>query len=304
MNNAARENSLTRRAWLVVGSVRNWNVAFGSGNIWGLRSGRLLEVLWDVLREGDLLLFYAHKPVGGVVGLGTVKTKFMQDSKPLWPDEVRASKVLYPLRFEFDVEFCLPPQRWAEGKAGSVELKNFVRAGFQPLKSRTAHHIVEQLAPLEAGRFWVSGEETAFVPAAVTSSDATVTSGHEEAKRLLVEIGRIQKFLAEPEFPIDAGRLDVVWRRVEKSVPTYVFEVQVGGDIYHAIAKLKQAFDVWNSHIFLVSEPEQKGKLDQLLSGTFHEIRGRLRFIPIQTLRELYERKSSYKKLEEELGIL
>ena len=127
-------------------------------------------------------------------------------------------KVLYPLRFEFDVEFCLPPPRWAEGKAGSAELKNFVRAGFQPLKSGTAHHIVKELAPLEAERFWVSTEETAFVPPIVSPSDATTRSGHEEAKRLLVDIGRIQKFLAEPEFPIEAGRLDVVWRRVEKSV--------------------------------------------------------------------------------------
>lgn len=287
-----------------MGSVKNWNIAFQSGNIWGLRSGRLLEVLWDVLREDDLLLFYAHKPVGGVVGLGTVKTKFRQDSKPLWPDEVRLGTVLYPLRFEFDVEFCLPPQRWSESKAGSVELKNFVRAGFQPLESRKARHIVERLAPLEAERFWPSVAGSELAPADLSSSDVSALSVHEEAKRLLVEIGRIQKFLAEPEFPIDAGRLDVVWRRVENSVPTYVFEVQVGGDIYHAIAKLKQAFDVWNSHIFLVSEPAQKGKLDQLLRGTFHEIRGRLRFIPIQTVRELYERKSSYKKLEEELGIL
>jgi hypothetical protein len=47
---------------------------------------------------------------------------------------------------------------------------------------------------------------------------------------------------------MDGTRLDAVWRRVEKSVPTYVFEIQVGGDIYHAIAKLKHAYDLWNIH--------------------------------------------------------
>jgi len=48
-------------------------------------------------------------------------------------------------------------------------------------------------------------------------------------KKALVQIGRLQKFIAEEEYAFDIGKLDVVWRRVELSVPTYVFEVNVGG---------------------------------------------------------------------------
>jgi hypothetical protein len=62
---------------------------------------------------------------------------------------------------------------------------------------------------------------------------------HDEVKAYLTEIGRIQGYVADEEYPPKSTRLDVVWRRVERSVPTFVFEVQIGGDIYHAMAKLK-----------------------------------------------------------------
>jgi len=88
-----------------------------------------------------------------------------------------------------------------------------------------------------------------------------------------------------------------------KSVPTYVFEVQVGGDLYHALAKLKHAYDLWNSHLFLVASEGQREQIDRLLQGTFHEIRTRVNVIDTFKLEQLYHHKSSYKRLEEELGI-
>ena len=116
----------------------------------------------------------------------------------------------------------------------------------------------------------------AFEPFTAPPLDETadVAGLHEDLKGKIAEMGRIQKFLAEVEYPMEETRLDVVWRRVEKSVPTYVFEIQVGGDIYHALAKLKHAYDLWNSRIFLVAAPADVKKADSLLSGTFHEIRG------------------------------
>jgi hypothetical protein len=141
------------------------------------------------------------------------------------------------------------------------------------------------------------------VTSAESAGGQAAALSHDQIRDMVVEIGRIQKFLAEPEFVMDTGRLDVVWRRIEKSVPTYVFEVQVSGDLYHALGKLKHAYDLWNSHIFLVADPTDWAKCDQLLSGTFHEIRHRLRFIPIDKIQELYQRKRSFKDLESTLGI-
>ena len=133
--------------------------------------------------------------------------------------------------------------------------------------------------------------------------DALTHFSHDEVKRTLVEIGKLQKYIAEQEYPFDIGKLDVVWRRVEASVPTYVFEVQISGDVYHALAKLKHAFDLWNSHIFIIAPEDQRSKVDLLLSGTFHEIENRINFIDLVQVRILLERKRAYFDLEKELGI-
>src|SRR3972149_9518279 len=95
--------------WLLVGSPKNWDVAFKHNNIWGLRQTQ--SRLWDKLEEKDRLLFYVTTPVKGIVGFGSVRTKFKQN-RPLWPDEIRSKKIIWPLRFEFDVRFNLPPDKW------------------------------------------------------------------------------------------------------------------------------------------------------------------------------------------------
>ena len=128
-------------------------------------------------------------------------------------------------------------------------------------------------------------------------------SSHDEIKGTLVQIGKLQGYLAESEYSFDIGKLDVVWRRVLNSVPTYVFEIQVGGDVYHALSKLKHAFDLWNSHIFIVASENERNKVDNLLSGTFHEIGPRIKFIELEQVEELYRRKKAYLDFEKELGI-
>jgi predicted RNA-binding protein len=126
---------------------------------------------------------------------------------------------------------------------------------------------------------------------------------HDEVKRKLIEIGRIQKFLAEGEYQMDEKRLDVVWRRIDKGVPTYVFEVQVGGDLYHALGKLKHAYDLWNSNIFLVTAKKDLPEALNLLSGTYHEIKSNVRVIELPKIDELLRLKKQYKEFETRLGI-
>jgi predicted RNA-binding protein len=272
--------------WLVVGSPEHWKVAFENGNVWGLQSTK--RRWWERITQGDGLVFYVSRPVGGAIGLGRVNTKFKQD-KPLWPVEVQKGEVLWPLRFEFDVEFCFPPVQWETSRLEIDALRAIVQAGFQPLKDKARDAALQAFAPLLARPL---------------GDRPDVAGLHEELKAKIAEMGKIQKFLAQVEYPMEETRLDVVWRRVEKSVPTYVFEIQVGGDIYHALAKLKHAYDLWNSRIFLVAGPPDRNKAESLLSGTFHEIRGRLAFIEIDKMQELYTRKKAYRELEEDVGIV
>ena len=123
-------------------------------------------------------------------------------------------------------------------------------------------------------------------------------------KNLILETGKLQSFIADVEYPMGTERLDVVWRRLPESVPTYVFEVQVGGDLYHALGKLKHAHDIWNSRIFLVSSSDSRVSVNQLLSGTFHEIQPFIIFIETEKILSLHHSKQNIYQLEKELGLI
>jgi len=287
--------------WLVVGAPQNWRTAFEHGNIWGLKATQ--HHLWLSLDESDKLLFYAIRPVGGIIGHGVVRTKFKQ-KHPLWPQELQEQKVIWPLRFEFDIGFCLAPDKWVIDKVISKEL--WPRAGFQLLSEDLGMKLVSSLGMVEYARvenepLMVSDTFVEYV--GETKEIEKTVSFHDDIKETLVQIGKLQGYLAESEYSFSLGKLDVVWRRVLKSVPTYVFEIQVGGDIYHALAKLKDAFDLWNSHIFIVASEKERTKVDNLVSGAFHEIGPRIKFIELEQVEELYKRKKDYLDFEKELGI-
>lgn len=267
--------------WMIVGSPSNWMEAFAKGNIWGLRQRQKRR--WENLAENDIILFYVTQPVAGIIGYGSAQTKFIQD-QPLWFDEIKDGKVIWPLRFEFNVDYCLPPDRWQLDRVTSDTLKLKVAVGFQSAKPQLAEQIISQLKQIRI-------EQPVEEPL------------HRELQHKLVEIGKLQKFIAETEYPFDIGKLDVVWRRIERSVPTYVFEVQIGGDLYHALTKLKHAFDLWNSRLFLVVSQENQVKARKLLLGSFHEISERITFIELRKVDELYKRKRDYLDFEKELGM-
>ena len=274
--------------WLAVGRPKHWQIAFEYGSIWGLRSTSRQIVLWEQLQQDDFVLFYATSPVSGVIGYGVVRTKFRQD-KPLWPQEVEEDKVIWPYRFEFDVKYCLPQDRWRTHRAVSDILKTLARGGFQAISEELANETINLLVP--------------EVPKPEVIKEKAV-SLHDEIKAKLVEIGRLQRLIVDSEYDIDGGKLDVVWRRIERAVPAYVFEVQIGGDLYHALGKLKHAFDLWNSNIFLVVAGEDVRKARQLLAGTFHEISGKVKLVEVDKVKELFRRKKAYRDFEAELGIL
>ncbi len=287
--------------WLAVGKPKNWGTAFNYGDIWGLKETQ--RHLWEGLKEKDKVIFYATYPISGIIGYGIVRTKIRQN-KPLWPEEIRKNTVIWPLRFELDVKACFAQKEWKTKKLTSEVI--WPRAGFQLLSKDVAEELISVMGTKEyVSKTFESSliaEKTADFIAA-PKEQKTAPMSHNELQTKLTEIGRLQNYIAEMEYTCDIGKLDVVWRRVTNSVPTYVFEIQVGGDIYHALAKLKHAFDLWNSHIFIVAPEAARSKVDNLLSGTFHEINNRIEFIELRQVEELYKRKKSYLDFEKGLGI-
>jgi hypothetical protein len=294
----------TTKFWLLVGTPTNWHTAFDYGGIWGLRKTQ--RHFWESLSENaDVVFFYVTMPVAGVVGHGIVRTKLHQPS-PLWPEERARNEVIWPLRFEFDVISCLQPYMWAEQRITSAELKSRARSGFQSLDAATASELIRGLPAQVPGGLVASPRDVGGGrPAASPPPRAPMpTDLHARAQWQISEIGRLQKFMTETEYPIENRRLDVVWRRVQRSVPSYAFEVQVAGNLTEGVGKLKQAYDLWNSNVFLVGKEEHRQPVNQLLTATFREIQPRLRFIELGQIEELYESKRAYRELESQLGIL
>lgn len=283
--------------WIIPGSEGNWRQALISKGIWGLKERAFDKVYWLAIAPNDVVLFYVSGKVQGIVGYGIVRSRFYQDV-PLWDAEIRVGRVKWPLRFEFDVEFLLPENRWTDEKV-SIPPGGHFR---QPLILKEWEEIEPIIRALNPSVSIESLQEISIpVPPAEVEE---VSPTHEDIKNLLLEIGKLQGYISNPEFPMEVERLDVVWRRLPESVPTYVFEVQIGGDLYHALGKLKHAHDIWNSRVFLVASADALGAVNQLLSGTFHEIKSVLRFIETEKIQNLHQSKRNIYQIEKDLGLI
>jgi hypothetical protein len=291
--------------WLVVGTPENWHTAFDYGGIWGLRQSQ--QRYWNEMQENrDVVFFYVTSPVAGIVGSGLVGTKLHQVS-PLWPEERAKNEVVWPFRFEFDVLSCLSPTVWQDQRIVIEEIKSRVRSGFQELEPRLAKELTMLLPSSRPdGLILIPGLAGPNADHVLSSEESIFSKedAHKRAQTLVSEIGRLQRFVVETEVALDNRRVDVVWRRVQRSAPSYVFEVQISGNITEAMSKLKYAYEVWNSHIFLVGKPEHKIPALQLCDGAFHEIRERIRFLELTQVEELHRRKTAYRQYEDQLGIL
>lgn len=287
--------------WVLCSKPENWKIAL-KDEIWGLIpkfGGK-----WRYLEKGDWLFFYVTSPVSGVIGLGKVQAKFKQN-KPLWPDEVLQKEVLYPFRFEFQSEYVLPEEEWK-----AKRIKIHLPTGFySAMNLFDDQDIVDELRESVRREWGVAIESAAKVevseprPIGKYPPAGSFELSHDKVKDMIFEIGKMHRYITEKEYGINGDRLDVVWRRVEKSVPTYAFEVQVGGDLYHALAKLKHVYDIWNSNIFIVTEEKYRDKIEELLAGTFHEIRNIINIVNLQQIEHLYSLQTKDVTLRREMGL-
>lgn len=287
------------RFWSLSGTMENWERAI-AGSLWGVRSG--LKTFWDKLEVGDILFFYVVAPVSGIVGIGKVESKFEQQT-PFWSDEVNENKVIYPYRFEFKVNYIVPQPQWKENKIKIQDLNIGFRSGMNPVTNKDA----AKSLLIRLDESW----HTNFATLTEAISEKVIekpkpTNLHEEIKQKLKEIGEIEGFLSEKEYSIPGYQFDVVWRsaNVVGGVPKYVFEVQVGGDIKHALTNLKHAFDLWGfPKLFLIAQQNNVQKASQLMSGAFHEIKDKLKLVPIEKIIRLHEVQIEDFKLKKEIGI-
>lgn len=142
-----------------------------------------------------------------------------------------------------------------------------------------------------------------LTPEEITKSAARLEEAdHESIKRKLIEIGEIKGYYASEEYPMERFRLDVVWKRVPTGNPVKVFEVQIRGNFYEALAKLKHAWDIWNSGIFLITTEEYEPLARWLIDGSFHEIKNVIKIVNWKRINSYYKLIKELKNLEEDIG--
>lgn len=292
---------MSTNSWLLIGKAENWETALND-EIWGLIPK--FEGKWKYLQVGDHLFFYVTSPIIGIVGYGKVNAKFKQD-KPLWQDEIINRTILYPYRFEFITDYLLPQEKWKAGKI-KIHLPTGVYSGINIIDDQD---LLDLIHGAMKQNWNVTVESTPGItntnlkPVKETTTLDISDLSHKKVQDMIYEIGKLHRYLTEKEYAMNGERLDVVWRRVEKSVPTYAFEVQVGGDIYHALGKLKHAFDIWNSNIYLVTDERHRETISDLLSGTFHEIKNHLKVINLHQIYDLYKIQAEDVKLRKAMGL-
>ena len=68
--------------------------------------------------------------------------------------------------------------------------------------------------------------------------------------------------------------------------------------MHQALSKLKHAYDIWNSNIFLITKKENIEKVQGLLSGYFHEIKDRIKVLTVEQINKVYELQIKDHKLK------
>ena len=123
---------------------------------------------------------------------------------------------------------------------------------------------------------------------------------HAEVQKQLEEIGMILGKYSRREYRQDIYRYDVVWKDSER-LPraTHAFEVQHRGNVVEALGKLKHAYDIWHSYLFVVITGERdRARIEQLLrpyfTGMFHEIGGHVKVLTAEDVGELYDALSKH----------
>ncbi len=92
--------------WILSVSEENWEI-IRRKNIYGAPESKGFKPVMELVKSGDIVLFYIKKKgsrrLGGkFVGAFRVASGWYREEKPLWPDETREGKVKYPWRVKLE----------------------------------------------------------------------------------------------------------------------------------------------------------------------------------------------------------
>jgi hypothetical protein len=302
--------------WLVIGIPSNWETAFSQPvPIWGLKLRYQAD--FQAMSIGDILWFYATHPVTGVIGIGLVKDKYIDDVNLVWPDEYERKEVIWPLRFRIQVLKVLPRINWESNNIKINDFRLLWRTGFQLLKTEHAKELfnrskfifgVEEEKDFFTGATVTQqplavGEELALYAPSLEEKESAIT--HRELQNQIAEIGKLQFYYTELEYPLtlpgEGKNLDVVWKREIDGVPSFVFEIELSGLVERAMDRLKFAFRKWNSRPRIIVPERFIKKIHNLVAVSERDFSQNIKLYKPVQITELLSKKRELKTTEQNL---
>ncbi len=309
--------SLTKvQNWLVIGIPKNWKTALSNPvPLWGLKQRYKIE--FKTMLSGDVLWLYATKPVGGIIGVGIVKDKYIDPLNLVWEEELLKKKVVWPLRFRIQVLKVLPLDRWRSDCLKINDFNLFWQQGFQLLKNEQVVELGKraervfgllEIKDIFAGATIAqTGYRVSEQVGSYSYSEGLEAFSHRDIQEFLAEIGKLQFYYSEIEYKLDLPgerkTLDVVWKREIDGVPTFAFEIELSGMLERAIERLKFAFKRWNSQPRLVVGNESLTRANNILSVSEREFASQLKIYEPSQIWDLLTKKRDLKKAEEVLKL-
>lgn len=304
--------------WLVIGVKQNWITALSQPvPIWGLKQQYLNT--FQSMREGDNLWLYTTSPVKGVIGLGQVKDKYVDWKTLIWPEELEKQQVVWPLRFRIHILKILPVTKWESSCIRINDFNLFWQQGFQQIRPDYLPELIKRTEKV-FGSLVYEGSSIIQIPELIQSTEikepdvqyvptalSQTPSPHKELQNHLAEIGKLQFYYSEIEYPLELEserkKLDVVWKREISGVPTFVFEIEFSNNIEKAVERLKSAFKKWNSRPRIIVPESSLAKLHNIISNSEQEFSSQFRNYQPEQITELLTKKRELRNTEQNLGL-
>jgi len=93
---------------------------------------------------GDILWFYAIRPVRGIVGFAKIEKKYKDEKKLIFLPELRMRKVLFPLRFRLSDIHAGDYKTWMDSHINIGDFKLDWTVEFQPLLDEHSKKLIRR----------------------------------------------------------------------------------------------------------------------------------------------------------------
>lgn len=282
--------------WLFSVTPENWEIA-RKRQIWAVRT----ENVAQKIKKGDFIVLYVTG-IRSFCNIVQVVEDWTLAKQAIWTDEIKEGRIKYLYQTKATIIMGgLANTKELVTKLSFVENKKRWGVYFlgapanlrRPIPESDYRLIYEtmKLKPLPAdiSTLIKAKPEATKKEAKEPREDISRVPKHNEIRDMILEIGKIEGKIAEVEYPIDNLRLDVVWKTITSGNPKWAFEVQMAGNFYEALTKLKHAWDKWNSKPFLVTTDGYMTQAKSLLEGSFHEMREDARIVNWEEMVKLHQ---------------